>query len=68
MGSAEDDDGEDWDEMERKAAKSDMKKLENGKGHRSDDDDLPRKKKHVQKPMQKHVRKNGKASGSKGKR
>ena len=77
MGSG-DDDGEDWDEMERKAAKceclysflfvhadplrfsADMKKLENGKGHRSDDDDPPRRKKPAQK--------NGKGFGSKGKR
>jgi hypothetical protein len=78
MGSAEDDEGDDWDEMERKAAKcegfsafllvsanllhliADKKKLENGKGHRSDDDDSPRKKK--------PAHKSGKASGSKGKR
>jgi len=78
MGSAEDDDGDDWDEMERKAAKckrypscplacvdvlrlsADKKKLENGKGHRSDDDEVPRKKKPAQK--------NGKASGSKRRR
>lgn len=39
---------------------ADKKKLENGKSHRSDDDDPPRKKKPVQR--------NGKASGSKGKR
>lgn len=39
---------------------ADKKKLENGKGHRSDDDDSPRRKKLVQK--------NGKASGGKGKR
>ena len=39
---------------------ADKKKLENGKGHRSDDDDSPRRKKLVQR--------NGKASGSKGKR
>jgi len=77
MGS-DDDDGEDWDEMERKAAKcekfslslltyvdflhllADKKKLENGKGPRSDDDDPPRKKKPAQK--------NRKTSRSKGKR
>lgn len=39
---------------------ADMKKLENGKGHRSDDDDPPRRKKPAQK--------NGKGFGSKGKR
>jgi len=39
--------GDDWDELERKAAKSDAKRAEERKGNHSDDsnDDRPKKKK-----------------------
>ncbi|KAF7796890.1 hypothetical protein EIP86_008075 [Pleurotus ostreatoroseus] len=37
-------DGEDWDELERKAAKADKKRVETGKGHETDDSDRPKKK------------------------
>ncbi|KAJ3824085.1 FACT complex subunit SPT16 [Lentinula raphanica] len=45
---SESDDGDDWDELERKAAKSDLKRAELKKGRGSDadsDDDRPKKKK-----------------------
>ncbi|KAI0709021.1 FACT complex subunit SPT16 [Earliella scabrosa] len=42
---SEDSDGDDWDELERKAAKDDKKRAETGRGHGSDDDsDRPKKK------------------------
>jgi hypothetical protein len=39
--------GDDWDELERKAAKADARHAEERKGNRSDnsDDDRPKKKK-----------------------
>jgi len=42
----EESDGEDWDELERKAAKSDKKRVDGGrgKGDDSDDSDRPKKK------------------------
>ncbi|EKM55643.1 uncharacterized protein PHACADRAFT_173804 [Phanerochaete carnosa HHB-10118-sp] len=36
--------GDDWDELERKAAKADKKRVEVGRGHDSDDSDHPKKK------------------------
>ncbi|KAF9821701.1 hypothetical protein IEO21_00547 [Rhodonia placenta] len=36
--------GDDWDELERKAAKADKKRVEVGKGHESDDSDRPKAK------------------------
>ncbi|KAH9951270.1 FACT complex subunit SPT16 [Amylocystis lapponica] len=36
--------GADWDELEKKAAKADKKRVENGKGHDSEDSDRPKKK------------------------
>ncbi|RDB21018.1 FACT complex subunit SPT16 [Hypsizygus marmoreus] len=61
-GDDESDEGEDWDELERKAAKSDMKRVEGGKkGGDSDDSDDDRPKKSKSKP-------NGKANGKSKKR
>ncbi|KAH9946256.1 FACT complex subunit SPT16 [Epithele typhae] len=37
--------GQDWDELEKRAAKEDKKRIENGRGHESDDSDRPKKKK-----------------------
>ncbi|KAG6812757.1 hypothetical protein H0H92_000672 [Tricholoma furcatifolium] len=46
FGDDDDSEGEDWDELERKAAKSDMKRAENAKKRgESDDSDDDRKKK-----------------------
>ncbi|THH01723.1 hypothetical protein EW026_g1029 [Hermanssonia centrifuga] len=36
--------GDDWDELERKAARADKKRIETGKGHESEDSDRPKKK------------------------
>ncbi|KAG9016211.1 FACT complex subunit spt16 [Tulasnella sp. JGI-2019a] len=44
-GGSDSESGDDWDELERKAAKSDKKKAEDGRGHASDDDDSDRPKK-----------------------
>jgi len=47
FGGEESDEGDDWDELERKAAKSDLKRADGGrKGHDSDEseDDRPKKK------------------------
>ncbi|TFK42772.1 FACT complex subunit SPT16 [Crucibulum laeve] len=58
-GDDESDEGDDWDELERKAAKADQKRIEGGKkGGASDDsdDDRPKKKKAP-------VKTNGKAKG-----
>lgn len=42
--------GDDWDELERKAAKSDKKRELNGNGHNSDADSSERNKKPAAKP------------------
>ncbi|KAJ6606562.1 FACT complex subunit SPT16 [Mycena vulgaris] len=63
-GSDESDEGDDWDELERKAAKSDLKRVDGTKKRDSDDsdDDRPKKKKSSAKS-------NGKSNGKpKGKR
>ncbi|KAM5539042.1 hypothetical protein V8D89_007265 [Ganoderma adspersum] len=41
---SEDSEADDWDELERKAAKDDKKRVETGRGQDSDDSDRPRKK------------------------
>ncbi|KAL1947960.1 hypothetical protein VTO73DRAFT_13684 [Trametes versicolor] len=41
---SEESEGDDWDELERKAAKADKKRIETGRGHESDDSDRPAKK------------------------
>ncbi|KIP09266.1 hypothetical protein PHLGIDRAFT_103069 [Phlebiopsis gigantea 11061_1 CR5-6] len=51
--------GEDWDELERKAAKSDSKRTEVARGHESDDSDRPKKKA----PAKASGKTNGKAKG-----
>ncbi|QRV75255.1 SPT16-general chromatin factor (subunit of the heterodimeric FACT complex) [Ceratobasidium sp. AG-Ba] len=40
----DDESGDDWDTLEKKAAKSDNKAREAGRGHESDDSDRPKKK------------------------
>ncbi|KAJ7168138.1 FACT complex subunit SPT16 [Mycena crocata] len=63
-GSDDSDEGDDWDELERKAAKSDLKRADGTKKPDSDsDDDKPKKKKSSQ------AKSNGKPNGKpKGKR
>ncbi|KAJ7445773.1 FACT complex subunit SPT16 [Mycena galericulata] len=61
-GSDESDEGDDWDELERKAAKSDLKRADGGKKRDSDDseDDRPKKKKS---PTKSNGKPNGKPKG-----
>ncbi|EMD38571.1 hypothetical protein CERSUDRAFT_113749 [Gelatoporia subvermispora B] len=47
---SDDSEGDDWDELEKKAAKADKKRVENGKGHESDDSDRPKKSAKSAKP------------------
>ncbi|KAK7693287.1 hypothetical protein QCA50_002854 [Cerrena zonata] len=66
----DDSEGDDWDELERKAAKSDRKRAEAGVGVDSDaDSDRPKKKKIGAAPKGKANGKSGKSNGaSKGRR
>ncbi|KAJ6488648.1 FACT complex subunit SPT16 [Mycena vitilis] len=69
-GSDESDEGDDWDELERKAAKSDLKRVDGGKKRDSDDsdDDRPKKKKSPSKSSSKPNGKSATNGKSKGKR
>ncbi|KAG8964979.1 FACT complex subunit spt16 [Tulasnella sp. 419] len=51
--AVDDDSGDDWDELERKAAKSDKKRKESGRGHGSEDEDSDRPKKKAPAPKKK---------------
>ncbi|KAJ7090225.1 FACT complex subunit SPT16 [Mycena belliarum] len=60
-GSDESDEGDDWDELERKAAKSDLKRADGTKKRDSDDSDSDRPKK--SKKSQSNGKTNGKPKG-----
>ncbi|KAG5651278.1 hypothetical protein H0H81_009221 [Sphagnurus paluster] len=62
FGDDDEESGEDWDELERKAAKSDMKRAEGGKKGDSDDSDGGNRTKKVK------SKSNGKANGKAKKR
>ncbi|RXW24869.1 hypothetical protein EST38_g943 [Candolleomyces aberdarensis] len=73
FGDGSESEGEDWDELERKAAKADLKRNEGRRkgSDESDDDDRPKKKKAAPKAASKAAPKavpKGKANGAKGKR
>ncbi|KAJ7286043.1 FACT complex subunit SPT16 [Mycena rebaudengoi] len=68
-GSDESDEGDDWDELERKAAKSDLKRADGGKKGDSDDSDDDKPKKKKKSPVKSNGKSNGKPNGKpKGKR
>ncbi|KAF7338622.1 FACT complex subunit SPT16 [Mycena venus] len=61
-GGSDDSEGEDWDELERKAAKSDLKRADGNKKRDSDDSDSDRPKK-KKSPAKSNGKPNGKSKG-----